>query len=80
MYVAEGRIQLTGWRTARRVIFTRTLLGALRVRENAELWDRNKHKFAVHITYLKYRMTADDHEVGQRRPFHTPNNPFHCGI
>jgi len=50
--VAEGRIQLTGWKTARRVIFTRTLLGVIRAPENAEFWDRHKHEFAVYVTNL----------------------------
>lgn len=50
--VAEGRIQLTGWKTARRVIFARTLLGVLRAPENAEFWDRHKHEFAVYVTNL----------------------------
>ena len=50
--VAEGLIQLTGWKTARRVIFARKLLGVIRGPENAEFWDRHKHEFAVYVTTL----------------------------
>jgi hypothetical protein len=50
--IAEGRIQFTGWKSARRVIFARTLLGVIRAPDNAEFWDRNKHEFAVYVTNL----------------------------
>ena len=50
--MAEGSIQLTGWKSPRRVIFARTLLGVIRAASNAEFWDRNKHEFAVYVTNL----------------------------
>jgi hypothetical protein len=50
--MAEGLIQLTGWKSPRRVIFARTLLGVIRAASNAEFWDRNKHEFAVYVTNL----------------------------
>ena len=72
--VAEGLIQLTGWKTPRRVIFARKLLGVIRGPENAEFWDRHKHEFAVYVTNLPtscnawqiqelYRQRADTENV-----------------
>jgi hypothetical protein len=72
--VAKGLIQLTGWKTARRVIFARKLPGVIRGPENAEFWDRHKHEFAVYVTNLPttcnawqiqelYRQRADTENV-----------------
>jgi hypothetical protein len=72
--MAEGHIQLTGWKSPRRVIFARTLLGVIRAASNAEFWDRNKHEFAVYVTNLPesincwqiqdlYRKRADTENV-----------------
>jgi hypothetical protein len=72
--MAEGTIQLTGWKSPRRVIFARTLLGVIRAASNAEFWDRNKHEFAVYVTNLPqsvnpwqiqelYRKRADTENV-----------------
>jgi hypothetical protein len=72
--IAEGRLQLTGWKSARRVVFARTLLGVIRAPDNEEFWDRNKHEFAVYVTNLPesinpwqvqdlYRKRADTENV-----------------
>ena len=72
--VAEGRIQLTGWKTARRVIFARTLQGVAPAASCADFWDQNKHQFAVYVTNLPdevngwqiqelYRQRADTENV-----------------
>ena len=50
--MTEGRIQLTGWKTARRVIFARTLQGVAPAASRAEFWDQHKHQFAVYVTNL----------------------------
>ncbi len=50
--VAEGLIQVTGWKTDHRVIFAQKLLGVIRGPENAEFWERHQHKFTVHVTNL----------------------------
>jgi hypothetical protein len=50
--VAEGRIQLTSWKTARRVIFDRKLLSVIRAPKNGEFWERQKHESAVQVTNL----------------------------
>lgn len=50
--VAEGRIQLTGWKTSRRMIFARTLQGIVPAAHRAEFWDQHKHAFAVYVTNL----------------------------
>jgi hypothetical protein len=34
------------------MIFARKLLGVIRGPENAKLWDRHKHQFAVYVTNL----------------------------
>lgn len=50
--MAKDLIQLTGWKTARRVIFAPKLLGVIRGAVNAEFWDHHKHEFAVYVTNL----------------------------
>ena len=72
--MAEGRIQLTGWKTSRRVIFARTLQGVVPAAHRAEFWDQHKHEFAVYVTNLPdevngwqiqelYRQRADTENV-----------------
>jgi hypothetical protein len=72
--MAEGRIQLTGWKTSRRVIFARTLQGIVPDAHNAEFWGQTKHEFAVYVTNLPedinrwgvqemYRKRADTENV-----------------
>jgi hypothetical protein len=72
--MAEGRIQLTGWKTSRRVIFARTLQGVVPAAGRAEFWDQHKHEFAVYVTNLPdevngwqiqelYRQRADTENV-----------------
>lgn len=50
--VAEGQLQLTGWKRARRVVFSRKLQGMVPSDKSGEFWDHNKHEFAVHVTNL----------------------------
>lgn len=50
--VAEGQLQLTGWKQARRVVFARQLQGLVPSARSGEFWDRNKHEFAVYVTNL----------------------------
>jgi hypothetical protein len=70
----EGRIQLTGWKTSRRVIFARTLQGVVPAADRTEFWDQHKHEFAVYVTNLPdevngwqiqelYRQRADTENV-----------------
>ncbi len=72
--MAEGRIQLTGWKTARRVVFARTLQGVVPAAGRAEFGDQHKHEFAVYATNLPdevngwqiqelYRQRADTEHV-----------------
>ena len=72
--MAEGRIQLTGWKATRRVVFTRTLQGVIPAASHAEFWDHAKHEFAVYVTNLPeavngwqiqelYRQRADTENV-----------------
>jgi hypothetical protein len=72
--MAEARIQLTGWKTSRRVIFARTLQGVVPAAHRAEFWDRHKREFAVYVTNLPeevngwqiqelYRQRADTENV-----------------
>ena len=72
--MAEARIELTGWKTARRVICAGTLQGVVPAAHRAEFWDRHKHEFAVHVTNLLdavngwqiqklYRQRADTENV-----------------
>lgn len=50
--VAEGKLQLTGWKAARRVIFSRQLQGLVPSEKSGQFWDLNKHEFAVYVTNL----------------------------
>ena len=50
--VAEGQVQLTGWKQPRRVVFTRQLQGLVPSAKSGEFWDHNKHEFAVYVTNL----------------------------
>jgi len=50
--VAEGRIQLTGWKYPRRSVFERKLQGLIPSAASGEFWDNNKHEFAVYVTNL----------------------------
>jgi hypothetical protein len=50
--VAEGTLQLTGWRGSRRVVFARCLQGLVPSAKSGEFWDHNKHEFAVYVTNL----------------------------
>jgi hypothetical protein len=72
--IAEARIQLTGWKTSRRVIFARTLQGVVPAANRADFWDQHKHEFAVYVTNLPeevngwqiqelYRQRADTENV-----------------
>jgi len=56
--IAEGRVQLTGWKTSRRVIFARTLQGIVPAARHTEFWDQNKHEFAVYVTNLPDEVNA----------------------
>ncbi|MEJ1974390.1 MAG: transposase [Lacunisphaera sp.] len=44
--LAEGQVQLTGWKQPRRVIFARQLQGLVASEKNGEFWDLSKHEFA----------------------------------
>ena len=72
--MAEGRIQLAGWKTSRRGISARTLQGVVPAAGRAELWDQHKHESAVYVTNLPdavngwqiqelYRQRADTENV-----------------
>jgi hypothetical protein len=72
--IAEARIQLTGWKASRRVIFARTLQGVVPAADRADFWDQHKHEFAVYVTNLPedvngwqiqelYRQRADTENV-----------------
>jgi len=50
--VAEGQIQLTGWKQPRRCVFERKLQGLVPSSKSGEFWDHNKHEFAVYVTNL----------------------------
>jgi hypothetical protein len=50
--VAEGSLQLTGWRAARRVVFARCLQGTVPASNHGEFWEFSKHEFAVYVTNL----------------------------
>jgi len=50
--VAEGMVQLTGWKQARRVIFARTMQGSVPTADQKEFWEQSKHEFAVYVTNL----------------------------
>jgi hypothetical protein len=56
--VAEGQLQLTGWRQPRRVVFTRQLQGLVPSAKSGEFWDHNKHEFAVYVTNLPLEINA----------------------
>ena len=56
--VAEGKLQLTGWRHSRRVVFARCLQGVVPSEKSGEFWDRNKHEFAVYVTNLPLEFNA----------------------
>ncbi|MBL9207255.1 MAG: transposase [Opitutaceae bacterium] len=76
--VAEGQIQLTGWKQARRCVFERKLQGLVPSSKSGEFWDHNKHEFAVYVTNLPleydgraiqqlYRERADTENVFDER-------------
>jgi hypothetical protein len=50
--VAEGSLQLTGWRAARRVVFARCLQGTVPASNHGEFWEFSKHEFSVYVTNL----------------------------
>lgn len=50
--VAEARLALHGWKQERRVVFSRQLQGMVPSEKSGELWDKNKHEFAVYVTSL----------------------------
>lgn len=50
--VADATLQLTGWKTPRRVVFARCLQGTVPAATSAEFWDLHKHEFAVYVTNL----------------------------
>ena len=56
--VAEGTLQLTGWRGPRRVVFARCLQGLVPSAKSGEFWDHNKHEFAVYVTNLSLEQDA----------------------
>jgi len=56
--VAEGQLQLTGWRHPRRVVFARCLQGLVPSAKSGEFWDHNKHEFAVYVTNLPLEYNA----------------------
>lgn len=49
---AEGQIQLTVWKTSRRVVSAHTLQNIVRAAGWAECWDQHKHEFAPCVTGL----------------------------
>ena len=49
---AEGQIQLTVWKTSRRVVSARTLQNVVPAAGWAECWDQHKHEFAPCVTGL----------------------------
>jgi hypothetical protein len=50
--VAEGALQFTGWRAARRVVFARYLQGTVPGSNHGEFWEFSKQEFAVYVTNL----------------------------
>ena len=56
--VAEGRLALHGWKQERRVVFSRQLQGLVPSEKSGELWDKNKHEFAVYVTSLPMEFNA----------------------
>ena len=56
--VAEGRLQLTGWKQPRRVVFARQLQGDVPSEKCGQFWDFSKHEFAVYITNLPLEYNA----------------------
>jgi hypothetical protein len=56
--LAEGQVQLTGWKQPRRVVFARQLQGSVPSEKNGEFWDLNKHEFAVYVTNLPEEYTC----------------------
>ena len=56
--VAEGRLTLHGWKQERRVVFSRQLQGMVPSEKSGELWDKNKHEFAVYVTSLPMEFNA----------------------
>lgn len=56
--LAEGQVQLTGWKRSRRVVFARQLQGCVPSAKNGEFWDLNKHEFAVYVTNLPEEYTC----------------------
>ena len=53
--MADGSLQLHGWKQARRVVFARCLQGQVPAGSHREFWETNKHEFAVYITNLPER-------------------------
>ena len=56
--LAEGQVQLTGWKQPRRVVFARQLQGCVPSEKNGEFWAQNKHEFAVYATNLPEEYTC----------------------
>ena len=56
--LAEGEVQLTGWKQPRRVVFARQFQGLVASGKNGEFWDLTKHEFAVYVTDLPETYTC----------------------
>lgn len=56
--VAEGTVQLMGWKRPRRVVFARQMQGSILSQKSGEFWDLNKHEFAVYVTNLPLEHNA----------------------
>jgi hypothetical protein len=56
--LAEGEVQLTGWKRSRRVVFARQFQGVVASEKNGEFWDLTKHEFAVYVTNLPETYTC----------------------
>ena len=56
--LAEGVVQLVGWKNTRRVVFARQLQGCVPSQKAGEFWDLNKHEFAVYVTNLPAEHTV----------------------
>jgi hypothetical protein len=56
--VAEGSLELTGWKQKRRVVFARKMQGCVPSQKSGEFWDLNKHEFAVYVTSLPLEYNA----------------------
>ena len=66
--IPEGSIQLTGWKSPRRVIFARTLLSVIRAACNSEFCDGKKHEFAVCVSDLPESANAwQIHDLYRKR-------------